>query len=786
MLSNFIKTITRFKTATALNIIGLSTAFIAFIVIILQVSVEYSFDTTYKDSDKIFRVEHLYESDMNNGIWNISLSRPAITDIINNSPDITQYAIKSYSSKVFEETKFKFETPANDGPIFVSSATAISTSFIDMFDIQIIEGSFDGKDPNSVLIPESVAAMYPGGKSAVGQILKVTEGSLGIVSRPSLTVSGVYRKRDANTSFSDEIYINAAEIEIDSRNNSGFDLYIKLNSKESASAVTKLVADQLLKDTPEEMRKRYKYRLKPIHDIYFTQDVQYVGGGSAERTAIFTLIAILTLVIASINYINFSTALVPIRIKGINTRKVFGATNLSIRLQMVVESVGLSLIAYLIALFVVGSFGTLDSISFIEPRIIITEHIPTLLWTGVVAMVVGVVAGLYPAFYSTSFPTALVLKGSFGLSPLGKRLRSALVGFQYVISIALIIAAMFMNMQYSFIRNTEMGFERENILNISINKKINESRQVFIDALNANSDIHDITITRRPFFSNKYAKWGRMYRDSVVAFENIDASSRFAKFFGVKIIEGSDFNELDDTQDSVYKIIFNRTAQQKYGFRIGDEVAGYKITGIMEDFNYKPLHTKIEPFALVSLGFPKYSSSANVYVKCQSRDYAALIDYIRTAGRNIDPDWSADISFIDERIEHLYQKDSRATVMISFFSMLAIVISLLGVFGLVIFETQFRRKEIGLRKIHGATISSVLVMFNRRFVWIVAICFVIAAPVAWYGITQWLSGFAFRTPLHWWVFAVAPMIVLLITILTVTIQSWKAATENPVNSLKSE
>lgn len=261
---------------------------------------------------------------------------------------------------------------------------------------------------------------------------------------------------------------------------------------------------------------------------------------------------------------------------------------------------------------------------------------------------------------------------------------------------------------------------------------------------------------------------------------------------GIRIAEGRGFVEEDDRAEPGTWAIFNRTACRKYGLELGDRLEvgagrGVEVVGIMEDVNFGSLHAAVGPMAMVLVG--KESGLDNrlqtAYFKIKGDPYAA-VEHIRRAAAEIDPAYPVDLQFFDAAFDALCRKELKVTTLITVFSLLAVVLSLVGVFGLVVFETQYRRKEIGVRKVMGATVAEILAMFNRSFVRLVLICFVVAAPLAWYGVREWLGTFAYRTPVYWWVFAVSLAIVLFITLATVTIQSWRAATANPVEAFKTE
>lgn len=791
MLKNFITTITRFRTSTILNLMGLTAAFVTFMIITLQVNVEHGYDKMYNDSDRMYVVQKEWSWDK--GQWGSNFSRPDIDLIKNLSPQIEELSFRRFSSSALGGTTFKFdgsELGNSESVAFNMGVSAISGSFLEMFNVEIVEGVLDQNDPSWVIIPQSIAQKYPNGESVIGKTITIIDGFSGVSSKKTFMVSGVYKDLPVNSSFPNEVFVNAAEIEVGNKRNNNFSLFLKLKSEQSKPEIEQSIHTLFEQISIQEQEELEGYRLMPIQELYFSSDSEPGEKlpGNRSKTNLFTMMAILVMLIAAINYINFATALIPARVKGINTRKVYGATNLSIRLQMIFEAVGISLIAYIIATLILLGFKTLDNISFIDTPIVITDHLNILFSTSILALLIGVGAGVYPAFYSTSFKTAYVLKGSFGLSPKGKMLRSTLVGFQYIVSIGLIIAALFMNIQYELLRNKEMGFERENILHVKLSDKVAKTQETLLNEISKNPDVIDITVSAFPFFSETYQTWSGMgdERTSKLSFQNLRVKSNFTKLFGIKIIEGEDFSEADDTKNGDQSVIINRTTQKLFGFNVGDSIRQGRIIGIMEDFNFKPLREDIESFGLLNMGYRSYGGFTNLYLKCQSNDYPGLIENIRTIGKTIDPDWSADISFLDKKIEELYQNEARATRQISLFSLLTIIISLIGVFGLIHFELGYRRKEIALRKINGATASLILTMFNRKFVMIVVFCYLIAGPIAWYAVNEWLKGFAYRTQMAWWVFVIALIIVLLITIFTVTIQSWRASNENPIQSLRSE
>ncbi|MEG2282575.1 MAG: FtsX-like permease family protein, partial [Rikenellaceae bacterium] len=287
--------------------------------------------------------------------------------------------------------------------------------------------------------------------------------------------------------------------------------------------------------------------------------------------------------------------------------------------------------------------------------------------------------------------------------------------------------------------------------------------------------------------------WGRDYKGKSIEYQCCPVSSNFFEFMDIEIIEGRDFTG-DDNLKPEGALIFNETAQKEFGLVVGDKIYGAigeaEIIGICKDFNSKPLQQGVAPITLYLFGSEPWRSLIHLYIRTTANaDIKSVIDYIKTTTVEFDPSKSKDaieVMFFDEELGKLYYKEDRLSTLITTFSVISIIISLMGVFGLVMFETQYRRKEIGLRRVHGASQREILKMFNRKYIIIVLVCFVIAAPVTYYILSVWVSQFAYHAPISWWIFALALLLVLFITITTVTVRSYKSANEDPVSSIKTE
>lgn len=505
-------------------------------------------------------------------------------------------------------------------------------------------------------------------------------------------------------------------------------------------------------------------------------------------------IAVLIVVIAGINFTNFSNALVPMRIRSINTQKVLGGSDNTLRCAMLVEAVAICLFSFILSLFIVKGMANTWLADMVSGELSLKANIPLLIGAGVLAALTGLLAGAYPAWHITSFSPALVLKGSFGLSPSGKRMRSLLVSFQYVISFALIIAALFIYLQNHYMLASSLGFDKEHVAIVELNGQLIKNIEAVENRLEQEVSVQEVSFAEDLLSaSDEYTDFGRGYRENNVQFKVFVVSPDFLRLMNIPVISGRDFLQEDSKSvGGVY--LFNEAARLQYDLVAGEYITGNEwyeappalIAGFIDDIKYASFRTEVAPMAFYvspAAGYrPRYA-----YIKIKAgADIRDAVASIRKALTSIDKNFPAEIRFYDTILNNLYKRELSIGWLISLFSLIAVFISVVGVLGLVIFESEYRKKEIGLRKVHGATTSQILLMFNKVYVRILIVCFVLAIPVAYYGVSRWMVYFAYKIPMYWWVYAVAFVVVSVITFLTVTFQNWKTANENPVESIKTE
>ncbi len=780
----FLTTMRRFRLACGLNIVGLSVAFAAFILILMQVRYESTFDRFHRHADRICQAEML----MAEGFV------PVVSSEFGRTFGGMGAGIEAYALLIppFEDTYITVERNGTKVG-FVQPVVAAQAAFTDIFTPEMVEGVADAlREPGKVLLPASLAQSLFGTEHGV-----VGRGMT--VGGKEYEVGGVYRDFPDNSQIKNRVILPLVfGADGYSWDNANYQMYVLLRpGVDPAQIVEGWKAFPLTNKM--DMGMEITANLVRLSDRYYDDRSAAFGTGAlterGNRTTMTLLLSIALLVIgiAAVNFVNFATSLTPLRIKNINTRKVLGSPVGTLRAELIFESVGISLLGFCLALLWVYLLRDTGFNELISGGISFSTY-SGVIWLGLgVALGVGILAGIYPAVYTTSFPPALVLKGSFGLSPKGRKLRTALIGFQFVVSLGLIVAAMFMQLQNRYLRGINTGLDYEGIAMARMGGELRGSK-AFEERVVQSPLVEEVGYSERPLgLTNLHSQWGRELRGTTILFAADVVSWNLPRMLGVELVDGDYFTETDARREGCYHYLFNESAAREFGLSMQEPLneRGWggeaRLTGIARDFNYGSLHAAVGPMAMVLVG--KESGLDNrlqtAYFKIKGDPYAA-VEHIRRAAAEIDPAYPVDLQFFDAAFDALYRKELKVTTLITVFSLLAVVLSLVGVFGLVVFETQYRRKEIGVRKVMGATVAEILAMFNKSFVRLVLICFVVAAPLAWYGVREWLGTFAYRTPVYWWVFAVSLAIVLFITLATVTIQSWRAATANPVEAFKTE
>jgi len=768
----------RFKTASVLNILGLSVAFASFIVIMMQFSYDYNFDKGIKDYDYIYRVDIVHEGGGKQAV----VSRPFAELLFKSSPHIEAGAI---SNPFFGGELFFGIDKAGVVSYYKEKSTWVSPSFTNVFHFDILEGKENVLyEPDKVLIPESMARKLFGNETALDKQLKRS-------GNKDYTIGGVYRDFPRNSSLQNCIYIAMPENEnINNWGNWNYNVYIRLDTHGIADST--LLNDNFRQSLPKDLNidfSKGSLQFTQLSDLHYTTDVLYDNSPKSSRQTIAVLFAIafVIVIIAGVNFTNFSMAQTPMRIKSINTQKVLGATETGLRLSLLAEAILISIFAYLLALVLVFLVSRSPVAAMVDMDITLQSHPVLIGLTAALSVFTGILSGLYPAYYITSFQPAVVLKGSFGLSPKGRKLRNMLIGFQFVVSLVLMMVAGFMYLQNQFMQNSPLGYDKDALIVTDINNNINQSRDVFTDKLNSFSGIDGVTCAQFLLSSSEqYMGWGREYRGRDIQYQCLPVDPDFLEVMGIEVVEGRGFRESDkDTENGVY--LFNERARREFDLELNSQIDGAEIVGFIPDIKFASFRTEMAPMAFYVWGTQNWGTSNYAYVRVKAgSNFGAALQHVKESLGDIDPDYPFHVRFYDVVLNQLYEKEQKLSSLITLFSLIAIIISMAGVFGLVIFDSEYRRKETSIRKVLGSSVGEILALFNKTYIITLFVCLIIAIPIACFAVIKWLENFAYRTPIYWWVFALAGLAVLLITLATVSWQSWRAATANPVDSLKTE
>jgi len=791
--------------SSILNILGLTAAFAALYIILVQVHHDLTYNKALKDSDRIYcmMVGDQF-AEYGASCW---INRPIAEAVIAASPDVEAGGCGYVGKNVPSADIF-----LDDNHQLSVKIGAFSNGGKDVFGFELVAGNWDDWiNGVTYAISESTAQRLG---VQVGDVAKLRNKSWRGVTLEDAQIVVIYKDMPANTDGATfDMFYNIGSQSLERWNEWGYNYFVKLckdaDPKDFDEAAKPAMKDAWMRmngvdptSLSEEERAKWEenapqtqLHLMKLTDTYFAENINAPGKtGNHTTTMTLLAIAIVVVVIAFINYINFFFAMVPLRLKSVNTRKILGGSRFSLVLSFVGESVAMVAIALGMAVAVITLFRQSTLATLIDTTLNFDQNIGLVVLTVGSALFISVAASLYPALFATSFNPAFALKGTLGTTQKGKAFRIGLIGLQFTVSIVLIICAIFIHEQRKFMLNRNMGFDEEQLLTVMTTVKIGFDHETAENQLKSDAAIKDVAWGDGQFVVDERMSWNREFKGGSVHWQCYPVSWNFVDFMGIEMAEGRTFSPADElSENGVY--ILNETAQKMFDIQIGDQICGHtngfaEIAGICKDFNYSALRNEIGPFALYVFGKKPWRPCMQLFIRTEAGvDVTALMRRIQTALHDLDPTFAADdfdVQLFDQTLQSQYKKEQNLSKLVNLFTILAIVISLMGVFGLVMFETEHRRKEIGIRRVHGATVQQILTMFNSRFVKIVLVCFIIAVPISIVIMNRYLEGFAYCVPLHIWVFALAIVAVLGITILVVTLRSLRAATMNPVKSLRTE
>lgn len=789
-----------FKGAGILNLLGMTVAFAAIYIIMVQVNYDWNYNSKIKDLDRIFVVTH--KDWFDEGKYSVNMSRPVMESLIKQSSMIESHAV--IQGNIQTEIKI---ADGNDNRAFELNTMQVTSGTYDVFGIEAVAGTFQGiGEENVVALSERASRRL---NLKLGDAIQL-EGE-----KDKRTVSAIFKDMAMNSIFgeTDLLYSNIYEKEsLDNFGEWSYRYFIKLNDKnnvnafsENATNFTKNLVNEMISSNPDmelptqeeidEYVGRNTVKIFPLEGFQFElkiTDNTIVYQCNIITTITLFIVSVLILVITLINYLNFFMAQIPAKLRSVNTKKILGSSRLSLVMGFMAESAALVVVSLFLSYIVIKIIGSSTYAELISCPLDLGYNAAVAILTVFVALIMTVSSSIYPAMHVTSFSPALAIKGTMGTVSKGKSFRYILVGFQFFISILFVLCSFFIKMQYDYMMNYNMGFNKESLFTAYVPVNSN-NHDLYTTELQKKTAIKEVAWGASSLVSVYRMGWGRDFNGKNISFISYPVSYNFLKFMGIDIVEGRDFTQADEKCEKGI-FIFNEIAKEKFGFSLESKVSGHMgetdIAGFCENFKFKPLHYKEEPFAFYVFGKKPWWPVSHLYIRSNpGATYSEVLQAVKEVVADISPNFNTEeinLKFFDEELGTQYRKEQKLISLITLFTILAVIISLMGIIGLLMFETKFRRKEIGLRRVHGASIREILEMFNRKFFYILLISFLIAAPVGYIVMDYYYSTFAYRSPLHWWVFLLAFVMVAIITVGVVTLCSYKAASENPAETLKNE
>ncbi|MDB5119906.1 MAG: hypothetical protein JWN56_1124 [Sphingobacteriales bacterium] len=768
----------------------------------LFVENELSYDRFNKKADQIVRV--IFRGSAAGGEMNEANVMPP-----------TAQALKADYPEVLEGTRLRHGgTPLftyHDKTFNTDQFAFADSNFLEVFTLPLIKGNSKTAllHPNTAVISEAMAAKYFGGEDPIGKVL------FNKSYNSSYKITGVMEKIPVNSHFHFDLFVSMAgnpEAKDPSWMTSNFYTYLVLPKgydykqleAKLPQVVEKYMGPQVQKAmglTFAEFKQkgnRLGLNLQPLTDIHLHSNLsgELEAGGDIKYVYIFSAISIFMLIIACINFMNLSTAGASKRAKEIGIRKVLGSEKIELVKQFLTESVLLAVLALAVSvLLVLAALPLFNQLSGINLSLDISKHvwfIPGLLFFG---LFVGLLAGSYPAFVLSSFKPVLVLKGKFTTGNKTTGLRSGLVVFQFFISITLIVCTTVVYKQLIYIQNKELGYQKDHVLVLPSTYFLGANEKAFYNQLIQDSRITSASISgyvpAGASYSNNFLVYPDNNTSQLVKTLRYEVDYNYVQTLGMKITRGRNFSK-DYGTDSA-GVILNETAVRIFGWDknpMGHTITrtdnnGNKITlnviGVVKDFHFKSLRERISPLVM-TLG----NNSGTIILKMKTTDVSSLISFIKSKWDSYNTGASFVYSFLDDSFNKDYKSELKIGKILAVFSGLTVLVASLGLFGLAMFTARQRTKEIGIRKVLGASVFSITSLLSKDFIKLVLVALLIASPLAWYVMNTWLQDFEYRTNMQWWMFALAGVLAILIAFITISFQAIKAALANPIKSLRTE
>jgi len=819
MIKNYLKiairSLLKHRTYSLINILGLTFGLTCFMLIGLYLFDELTFDRQHKKADRIYRViEHKKNSNENltvaAGSFMLAEQSKKLIPEVENTARFTRFGRANMENPENKNTLYQTVTMANNG-------------FMELFDFDAVAGDPKTalKEPNSIVIVEDLAKQFYNRTDVVGKTVKWS------FSETPLKITAVIKNHPRNSTFdfssvyseatllSDTGYARRTSMDWISDN---FTVYALLKDKSKPAAVSEKMTRLVKANSTPEAGSSLSFTLQPLKDIHLrssgivdgarNSNVDAINNGSLFYMKIFALVAIFILCIACINYMNLTTAKASSRSKEIGIRKTSGAYRGQLIRQFLLESVLISFVSFLLAVCLVNLLLPAFN-QFTNKELTLGYHTSFRVWLYAVAaaLIAAIAAGSYPAIVLSGFNPVMLVKGIKPRSKNDLSLRKGLVIFQFTISIVLIIATIVLFLQVRYINHKDLGFDKDLLVVVDINSgKVRNAGDVINAEFSKIPHVKNVSTTSRvpgewktiPTVKIKNEGANDEYKESY--FLGVD--EHFAKTFQVKLINGRNFSGRNDSSS----VVLNEAAAQalhiteasgqsveipmvafggSYSNLRNNMVFKANVIGIVKDFNFQSLREKIHPLVM-GYQFNPVHVIDYFTAKIDGYDPNGTLEKMKAVLAKIDANHLFEYHFLDEQLAIFYQEDMRRQKIVISSALAAIFIACLGLLGLAVYATQQRVKEIGVRKVLGASVTGIATLLSKDFIKLVIISIVLASPVAYFLMGKWLQEFAYRINIDWWIFVVAGFIALLIALATVSFQAIKAAVANPVKSLRTE
>jgi putative ABC transport system permease protein len=798
------------KVFSFINIFGLAIGLSCCLLIAKYIVNELSYDTHHINKERVFQLGTNFMDDDNNKAANTSAPLGSLM-----KQEFAEIEQTTRLMRLWRDDKTLFQYKDESGNVksfYENQGYLADSTFFQVLTYNFIEGNVTTalNEPNSVVLSEEIAKKFFGSQSAVGKVVRISSSTNG---DHDYQVTGVY-KIPSTPSHIDARFIlsfrggnmyDFANNNTTLVNNNMFYTYVLLKQgADSKSLETKFPAfiNRHMGEALKAMGKQREHFLTPIQDVYLRSGIKenVTPGGSPASLFILSSIALLTLIIACINFMNLSTSSSSKRAAEVGVRKVLGAEKSSLLRQFLGESVIMTLIALVLAfvfMFLLQPF--FEQVAGKQLHITIKQQLQLIASFVILAIITGFLAGIYPAFYLSSFKPIKVLKGKFTNSLAAVSLRKAMVVFQFIISIALIVASVVIASQMKYMQSKDLGFQKDQQVIIPLRTSTAKAAiPAFKNEVGGMQSISSIgaSMTYPGIFNAQdwlmYKEGQSMDQSKTVFINLVDAD--FLQTLDVKPVAGRIFSN-DFPADTLTRFVINEEAVAKFGFASAEDAIGkwlafdwegeqhtFTIIGVVKNFHFKDLRTTIEPFAFRM--FP--SQNFNYMIAHVNGNIQPTLASLENAWKKLNPNEPFEYSFLDLDFQKNYEADQRQASLINYFTIIAILISCLGLFALAAFSAEQRTKEIGIRKVLGASVSSVVGLLSKDFLKLVVIAVAIASPLAYLMMDKWLQNFAYRTTITWQVFALTTLLALTIAFITISFQSVKAALANPVKNLRTE